>query len=231
VSQSSHLKQVTPWRGGTWFGKYREDVIEADSITRRKPHEFTSHSTHGRNSVQREFWSVCHLRFTQLIALQPGFGGKPLTVEENRPLKRWENGIDTPKSSCSGKKYSAGGSGSVNGTRVNQVNWQIDGVDNNDLWHNLPAVNQGGVSSIAGTALPIDAIEEFSVQTQSSREAGRNPGAAVNLVIKSGGNDVHGSAYYYNRNEAFAAAPFFLPDGTSKPRMRNEHWGSQCFEL
>jgi hypothetical protein len=134
--------------------------------------------------------------FTQLIALQPGFGG-----------------------------YSAGGSGSINGTRANQVNWQIDGVDNNDLWHNLPAVNQGGVSSIAGTVLPIDAIDEFSVQTQSSPEAGRNPGAAVNLVIKSGGNDVHGSAYYYNRNEAFAAAPFFLPDGTSKPRMRNEHWG------
>jgi Carboxypeptidase regulatory-like domain len=134
--------------------------------------------------------------FTQLIALQPGFGG-----------------------------YSAGGSGSVNGTRANQVNWQIDGVDNNDLWHNVPAVNQGGVSSIAGTVLPIDAIDEFSVQTQSSPEAGRNSGAAVNLVIKSGGNDVHGSAYYYNRNEAFAAAPFFLPDGSAKPRMRNEHWG------
>jgi hypothetical protein len=93
--------------------------------------------------------------FTQLIALQPGFGG-----------------------------YSAGGSGSINGTRANQVNWQIDGVDNNDLWHNLPAVNQSGVSSIAGTVLPIDAIDEFSVQTQSSPEAGRNPGGVVNLAIE-----------------------------------------------
>jgi hypothetical protein len=134
--------------------------------------------------------------FTQLIAMQPGFAG-----------------------------YSAGGYGSVNGTRANQLNWQIDGVDNNDLWHNVPAVNQGGVNSIAGTVLPIDAIEDFSVQTQSSPEAGRNPGGVVNLAIKSGGNDVHGSAYYYNRNEAFAAAPFFLPAGTPKPRMRNEHWG------
>jgi hypothetical protein len=135
--------------------------------------------------------------FTQLIALQPGFGG-----------------------------YSAGGFGSVNGTRGNQVNWQIDGVDNNDLWHNVPAVNQGGVSSIAGIVLPIDAIDEFSVQTQSSPEAGRNPGGVANLVIKSGGNDLHGSAYYYNRNEAFAAAPFFLPAGTPKKEMRNVHWGS-----
>lgn len=134
--------------------------------------------------------------FTQLIAVQPGFGG-----------------------------YSAGGYGSVNGARANQVNWQIDGVDNNDLWHNIPAVNQGGAVAIAGTVLPIDAIEEFSSQTQSSPEAGRNPGGTVNLVTKSGGNEVHGSAYYYNRNEAFAAAPFFLPIGTPKPRMRNEHWG------
>jgi hypothetical protein len=134
--------------------------------------------------------------FTQLIAVQPGFGG-----------------------------YSANGFGSVNGTRGNQVNWQIDGVDNNDLWHNIPAVNQGGVSAIAGIVLPIDSIDEFSVQTQSSPEAGRNPGGVVNLVLKSGGNDLHGSAYYYNRNEAFAAASFFLPIGTSKPRMRNEHWG------
>jgi len=134
--------------------------------------------------------------FTQLIALQPGFGG-----------------------------YSAGGFGSVNGTRGNQVNWQIDGVDNNDLWHNVPAVNQGGVSAIAGIVLPIDAIDEFSAQTQSSPEAGRNPGGVVNLVIKSGGNALHGSGYYYNRNEVFAAAPFFLPVGTPKNKMRNVHWG------
>ena len=134
--------------------------------------------------------------FTQLIAFQPGFGG-----------------------------YSAGGFGSVNGTRGNQVNWQIDGVDNNDLWHNVPAVNQGGVSSIAGIVLPIDAIDEFSVQTQSSPEAGRNPGGVANLVIKSGGNDVHGSAYYYNRNEAFADAPFFQPAGTPRNEMRNVQWG------
>src|ERR1700690_4239166 len=134
--------------------------------------------------------------FTQLIALQPGFGG-----------------------------YSAGGFGSVNGTRPNQMDWQIDGVDNNDLWHNISAVNQGGVSDIAGTVLPIDAIEEFSVQTQSGSEAGRNSGGTVNLVIKSGTNNLHGSAYYFNRNEAFSASPFFLPEGTHKPEMRNAHWG------
>lgn len=137
--------------------------------------------------------------FTQLIAVSPGYGG-----------------------------YSVGGFGSLNGTRPNQVNWQIDGVDNNDFWHNIPAVNQGGVSGIAGVVLPIDSIDEFSAQTQSGAETGRNAGGTVNLAIKSGGNRIHGSAYYYNRNEAYgAASPFFIPTATSPnaPKLRNENWG------
>jgi len=52
----------------------------------------------------------------------------------------------------------------VNGSRSNSVNWQIEGTDNNDLWWNIPAVNQGGVSAIAGVVLPIDAIETFHLR-------------------------------------------------------------------
>src|SRR5438477_4652383 len=137
--------------------------------------------------------------YTQLIAVAPGYGG-----------------------------YAVGGFGSLNGTRPNQMNWQIDGVDNNDFWHNIPAVNQGGVSGIAGVVLPIDAIDEFSSQTQSGAEAGRNAGGTVNLVLKSGTNSLHGSAYYYNRNEFYGAhSPFFIPT-TSNPRapkLRNENYG------
>ena len=68
----------------------------------------------------------------------------------------------------------------------NDVNWQIEGTDNNDLWWNIPAVNQGGVSSIAGVILPIDAIENFSFVTTGSTAIGRNPGGTANLVLKSG---------------------------------------------
>src|SRR6202040_1864454 len=121
--------------------------------------------------------------------------------------------------------YSVGGFGSMNGTRPNQINWQIDGVDNNDFWHNIPAVNQGGVSGIAGTVLPIDSIVEFSAQTQSGSEAGRNAGGTVNVVTKSGGNSLHGSVYYYNRNEFYGAGSPFLPTGTKTPRLRNENYG------
>jgi hypothetical protein len=134
--------------------------------------------------------------FTQLIAVAPGYGG-----------------------------YSVGGFGSMNGARANQNNWQIDGVDNNDFWHNIPAVNQGGVSGIAGVVLPIDSIDEFSSQTQSGAESGRNAGGTVNLIIKSGTNTIHGSAYYYNRNEFYGAPSPFLPSGSKNPPLRNENYG------
>jgi len=118
--------------------------------------------------------------FTQLATLTPGFANS-----------------------------GAGGYGSLNGTRANQINWQIDGVDNNDIWHNIPAVNQGGVSGIAGIILPIDSVEQFSVQTDATADAGRNPGGTATLGLKSGTNALHGSAYYFNRNEAFGKkSPF-----------------------
>jgi len=140
---------------------------------------------------------------------------------DNAPL----NGRDftqlttlTPGFSSTG----AGGGGSLNGTRTNQINWQIDGVDNNDIWHNIPAVNQSGVSGIAGVVLPLDAIEQFSVQTNASAESGRNPGGTVTLGLKSGTNTLHGSAYYYNRNELFGAKN---PFADTKEKVRNYNAG------
>jgi hypothetical protein len=135
--------------------------------------------------------------FSQMIALAPGFGGYNV------------GGL-------------GGGGGSINGTRWDQVNWQVDGVDNNDLWWNIPSVNQGGVSGIAGIILPTDAVDQFSVQTQSAPEAGRSAGGTVDLALKSGGNDFHGTVYDYHRNEAFAAkSPFVAVKG----RNRNYNYG------
>lgn len=133
--------------------------------------------------------------FTQLIALSPGFAG-----------------------------YPGGANGSVDGARANQVNWQIEGSDNNDQWWNIMAVNQGGVQSIAGVVLPLDAVEEFSLQTQAGPETGRNPGGTINLIIRSGTNQLHGSAYYYNRNEALAAKTPFAPVDAGKNKLRNQQF-------
>ncbi|MDE1156527.1 MAG: TonB-dependent receptor [Acidobacteriaceae bacterium] len=138
--------------------------------------------------------------FTQMVAITPGFAG-----------------------------YAIGGGGTgmgaLNGTRYDQMNWQIDGVDNNDFYANVPAVNQGGILGIPGVVMPIDAVDQFSVQTQGSAEAGRNPGGVVNLGLKSGGNKFHGTAYYFNRNEAYAKASPFLEDGETKKRNRNYNSG------
>jgi len=134
--------------------------------------------------------------FTQMIALSSSFSG-----------------------------YAAGANGSVDGARANQVNWQIEGTDNNDQWWNIMAVNQGGIQSIPGVLLPLDSVEEFSLQSQGGPESGRNPGGTINLIIKSGTNQLHGSAYYYNRNEALAAQAPFAPPDTPKKELRNQHYG------
>lgn len=134
--------------------------------------------------------------FTQMLAQTPGFAG-----------------------------LSTGGGagvGAVNGTRSNSVNWQIEGTDNNDLWWNIPAVNQGGVSSIAGVILPIDAIENFSFETSGSTALGRNSGGTANLTIKSGTNAFHGTTYYYNHDEFFQK---INPFESAKTKTRNQHIG------
>jgi hypothetical protein len=118
------------------------------------------------------------------------------------------------------------GAGSMNGARTNQNNWQIDGVDNNDLWHNAQGANQGGVSGVAGVTLPIEAIDQFSVQSQGNAEVGRNGGGLINMVVKSGTNGFHGSAYYYIRNEAFAVKSAFLSPSARIPKIRNNQWGA-----
>ncbi len=115
--------------------------------------------------------------------------------------------------------------GSLNGTRTNAINWQIDGADNNDQWHNTNAVNQGGVSGVAGTLLPIDAIDEFSLQSNGTAEQGRDSGGTLNLVIKSGTNDFHGSLYYFNRNEFLAARNWFTPSTSPVQALRNNQEG------
>jgi hypothetical protein len=137
--------------------------------------------------------------FTQFIQYTPGFAG-----------------------------YSVGGgagAAQVDGVRTNQVNWQIEGTDNNDLWWNIPAVNQGGVSGIAGIVIPLDAIEQFSFVTSGMPETGRNAGGTANLSIKSGTNVFHGDGYYYNRNEYFAANTPFASPGAKKSETRDIDYG------
>ncbi|HYM24486.1 MAG TPA: carboxypeptidase regulatory-like domain-containing protein [Vicinamibacterales bacterium] len=114
---------------------------------------------------------------------------------------------------------------SVNGVRTRGNNYQIDGADNNDAFQNVAAVNQGGVSGIAGTLLPIEAIDQFAVQSGGEAETGRNAGSSINLVMKSGTNEIKGSTYYFNRNEALSANSPTAAPGTPKREIRNNQFG------
>ena len=107
----------------------------------------------------------------------------------------------------------------------NQINYTIDGTDNNDLYLNVDAVNQGGISGIAGVIYPIDALDEYSLQTTGNSETGRSPGGNLNITTKSGTNHFHGSAYYFNRNQALAVTSPFVTPGTQEQPLSNQNWG------
>ncbi len=100
---------------------------------------------------------------------------------------------------------------SSNGNRPEDNNFIFDGVDNNDPYYGGTIVNAEGVQGTPGSILPIDAIQEFNAQENPPAEYGWKPGAIVNLGLKSGTNDVHGTAYLFERNNAFDARNYFNP--------------------
>jgi hypothetical protein len=119
----------------------------------------------------------------------------------------------------------SGGPTSVNGSRTRGNNYEIDGSDNNDGFQNFASVNQGGVAGIPGVVLPVDAIDQLSVQTGGTAEAGRNGSASINLAIKSGTNQFHGTAFDFLRNEALSANSPFAAPGSAKRVIRNNQPG------
>jgi hypothetical protein len=114
---------------------------------------------------------------------------------------------------------------SVNGTRTNFINYTIDGVDNNDGSGNNIALNQGGVGNNPDVYLPIESIDQLSIQSNAQADMGRNGGANANMVIKSGTNSLHGTLYEFNRNEALASRSPLLTPGTPKQVIRNNQFG------
>ena len=105
---------------------------------------------------------------------------------------------------------------SVNGARPQDNNFSMDGIDNNMMMMNSP-----------GASPPMDAIQEFKVATNTSAEFGRSAGANVNIAIKSGTRDFHGSAYEYFRNDKLDANDFFANrSGTGKVAFRQNQYGA-----
>jgi len=105
----------------------------------------------------------------------------------------------------------------VNGVRAQGNNFILDGIDNNEALVNTIVLFP-----------PADAIDEFKVQTNiAPAQYGRAGGALVITSIKSGSNDYHGSAFWFNRNKALNAKNFFTSPHTPTPSfVRNQFGGT-----
>src|SRR5437016_398863 len=114
---------------------------------------------------------------------------------------------------------------SSNGNRPEDNNFIVDGTDNNDPYYATTVINAEGVQGTPGSILPIDAIQEVNAQENPPAEYGWKPGAIVNLGIKSGTNDVHGTAYLFERNNAFDARNYFNPAPDPMRGLRQHQFG------
>src|SRR5262249_2208271 len=101
------------------------------------------------------------------------------------------------------------GTFSINGNRGRANNYLLDGTDMNDGYRNDPAINEAGGFCTPATSLPVDALEEVAVLSNMEPEYGRNAGAVVNIVTKSGTNKIHGSVFEYFRNNGLDARNAF----------------------
>jgi hypothetical protein len=104
----------------------------------------------------------------------------------------------------------------VNGNRENANNYLYDGIDNNTR-----------LTLVIVMRPNVEAIKEFKVQTNLfSAEQGRNPGGQVNVVTKSGGNEINGAAYGFLRDDKFDANNFFANRaGQPKPPFKQYQFG------
>lgn len=109
---------------------------------------------------------------------------------------------------------SSTGSVSVNGGRGRANNFSVNGGDANDLFANLPTVQPSP-----------DSVEEFRILTNGfDAEYGRNSGSVVNVVTKSGTNQVHGDVYEFNRNKLLNARNYLDP--VKEPFILNQFGGT-----
>jgi hypothetical protein len=113
----------------------------------------------------------------------------------------------------------------TNGIRPEDTSYIVDGVTNDESFMGLSVTNAAAVLGDAATLLPIDAIQEFNTQVNPKAEFGWKPGAITSVGIKSGTNDVHGTAYGFGRTDSFDARNYFDPVGTPKTPVELEQYG------
>ncbi len=149
----------------------------------------------------------------------------PLNGRNYLDLAKLSIGVTEPSgfgtTGTTGDRTKNGGGFIANGTRSDQNNFILDGIDNNakiaDLSNNTNVVIQPSV----------DALGEFKVETNTySPEYGHSAGAVLSATTKTGTNKIHGSAFEFLRNDAVDARNFFLAPGTPKQELRQSQYGT-----
>ena len=194
--------------------------------------------------VQVAVNTVTHADFK----LQVGLAGEQVTVEGVAPLVEYSDKLnsyvdkqridDLPLSgrdfnSLLGitpgvQRYPGGGflAVSINGARTTSNNYMVDGISNNDRYYGDSLLNQTGVVGVPATLVPMDAIAEFTVQQTPSAEFGTKGGAAINVVMRSGTNEFHGSAHYFRHDDWTDSKNFFVErQGGDKTPVKNQQYG------
>lgn len=125
-------------------------------------------------------------------------------------------------------RYPGGGfsTTSSNGLRAEDNAYLIDGLFNSEPFSGQSIINGAGIAGDSATILPIDAIQEFNVIVNPPAEYGWKPGTIVNVGLKSGTNDFHGTAYGFVRTTSLDARNYFDPVGTQKSPRNLKQFGT-----
>ncbi len=137
--------------------------------------------------------------FEQLILLAPGVSLVPSSLAQTV--------TGTPNNPIYGNQNNY----SVSGSRPVGTAFLLDNTDIGDFY------NHGTGSDVTGTALGVDAIAEFQILTNTYGAQFGGTGAVVNIVSRSGGNQFHGSAYEFLRNNDLDSRGYFDVDPNGKP--------------
>jgi len=154
------------------------------------------------------------------VVTSTGLSELPLNGRDLFQLTELQTGV-TPSTNGGSSLWSEGNmsKASAQGARPTMNNVTLDGGDINDPGYNVPP---GGP---AGAQLGVEAVREFRVILNTySAEYGRNGGANVQFVTKSGTNNLHGSVFEYFRNAALDAANYF--DTLGKPPYDRNQFGA-----
>jgi len=183
------------------------------------------------------------------LALQPGDQTVTVTVTEELPLVETTNATlggtitnatinELPMMGRSyqnlltlrpGMMIYPGGGGwtmSTNGSRPEENQFILEGLTNDNPLQGLTIINGPGVAGDAATLMPLDAIQEVRIEENPKAEYGGKTGAVVNVGIKSGTNNLHGTAYAFGRDTAFDAHDFFDAPGEAKRPVGLEQYGA-----